>query len=49
MKPIATTVLELAGAAAIAVGVGMIFLPAGLIVAGVMAIGLSYFAERGRR
>ncbi|WP_353809149.1 hypothetical protein [Agromyces sp. SYSU T00194] len=42
-----TTVFELVGAAAIAYGVALIFLPAGIIVGGAALIGLSYVLERG--
>ncbi|MFF2274204.1 hypothetical protein ACFVTX_18160 [Agromyces sp. NPDC058136] len=44
-----TTVLEFAGAAAIAYGVALMFLPAGIIVGGAALIGLSYLIQRGAK
>lgn len=40
LPELALDLLLLAGAASIAVGTGLIFLPAGLIAAGVLVIGL---------
>lgn len=46
-RDLVTTLLELLGAAAIAYGVALIFLPAGIIVGGLLALALSYVIERG--
>jgi hypothetical protein len=43
---VVTTILEVLGAALIVAGVAFIFVPAGLIVAGVMLIAASWRLER---
>ena len=46
MRELFTTVVELAGLVAIVVGVGLLSVPAAVIVAGVLAVAISYLAAR---
>jgi hypothetical protein len=49
LKPAVTTALEVVALALVTVGVALIYLPAGFIVAGVGLFLLSYLIERSRR
>lgn len=44
MRDKVTSIIEAAGAVAVAVGAGLIFVPAGLIVGGCLAIAFAYRA-----
>jgi hypothetical protein len=46
MRDVVTTVVEVAGLAAIVVGVGLLSVPAAVIVAGVLAVAISYLVAR---
>ena len=46
MRELFTTVVELAGLVAIVVGVGLLSVPAAVIVAGVLAVAISYLVAR---
>ena len=46
MRDMLTTIAEILGAAAVAVGVGFYSLGAGIITAGVAAVGLGYLGGR---
>ena len=46
MRDVLTTICELVGAATVAVGIGLIFMPAGLIAVGVALIGLGYLGAQ---
>ena len=45
-KAVMATILQVAGASAISIGAGLIFIPAGVILAGVFAILFGLAAER---